>query len=75
MDEKQIKVLQTTLVFYGAIIDSLLDMLYINNIIDKDEYSVNLKNRIEKIKEKKSINKKADPSEISELYWGEGGDA
>ena len=48
MDEKQIKVLQTTLVFYGAIIDSLLDMLYINNI--KMNYLVDIHNSLSKLK-------------------------
>jgi len=72
---KEIKSLRTTLVFYGAIIDSLLDLLYINDVIDKDEFSENLTDRITKIKQKSTEEKNAHTEGLSEIYWGEGGDA
>lgn len=77
MDDKkvvdEIKLINTTLVFYAAIVDSLLEMLYINGVIDKEEYSENLTNRIDNIE--KEVDTPKNETEIPTMYWGKGGDA
>lgn len=77
MDDKkvvdEIKLINTTLVFYAAIVDSLLEMLYINGVIDKEEYSENLTNRIDNIEKEAKTPK--NETEIPIMWWGKGGDA